>query len=586
MSEAVAGEQRRPGSVGAVPADHSASGTGQRDADRPGADEPATSRAEPGSGPPGGPWTGVRPSTCPPYPVITLAHRIGARTGQTPTATVTGVTLDSRTVHAHDLYVGLPGARTHGARFAAAAVAAGATAVLTDAAGAELIGDGLTADVLVVDDPRAAMARAAAEVYQRPADKMTMLGVTGTAGKTSTASLLAAGMAAAGRSCGLIGTLGYFLDGDQLDAERTTVTTPESPDLQALLAVFAKRGAQAVVMEVSSHALVLGRVDEICFDVAGFTNFGRDHLDFHGTEEAYFEAKAQLFTARRARGAVINGDDPRGVELLRRARATGLATSQVSLAIAPDGAEDEPAGHAYRCLAIDYATDPATIRMATPSGELEFALGLPGRYNVANAITALAILDQADISLTAAAPGLADAVVPGRLQRVDLGSSAPRTFVDFAHTPQAVESALTELARIRGDGKLIGVIGCGGDRDPEKRGPMGAAAADRSDVVLVTDDNPRSEDPAAIRQAVLAGARTAVENGQLRVTVIDGGDRRSAIRQAFRLATPDDVIAVLGKGHEPGQEIADQVLPFDDVTELQAGWQERAGDTADSGAPS
>lgn len=494
------------------------------------------------------------------------------------------MTLDSRTVHDRDLYVGLPGARTHGARFAAAAVAAGAAAVLTDPAGADLLGNELSADVVIVDDPRTAMATAAAEIYRRPADKMTMLGVTGTAGKTSTVSLIAAGMAAAGRRCGVIGTLGYFLDGDQLDADRTTVTTPESPDLQALLAVFAERGAQAVAMEVSSHALVLGRVDEIRFDVAGFTNFGRDHLDFHGTEEAYFEAKAQLFTARRARRAVINGDDPRGRQLLGRAQVAGLATSQVSFATGATGTAG--ADQDYRCRAIDYGTDPATIRMATPSQEVEFALGLPGRYNVANAITALAMLDQATVPVADAASGLAGAVVPGRLQRVDLGPSAPRAFVDFAHTPQAVGSALTELARIRGSGTLISVIGCGGDRDPDKRGPMGTAAANGSDVVIVTDDNPRSEDPDDIRRAVAAGARAAAQEGGSRVTVVDGGDRRSAIRQAFRMATASDVIAVLGKGHEPGQEIGGQMVPFDDVTELQTGWQESDGETADSGVTS
>jgi UDP-N-acetylmuramoyl-L-alanyl-D-glutamate--2,6-diaminopimelate ligase len=519
---------------------------------------------------------GLRPAHCPPYPAAALANRLGARDVEPPTAMVSGITLDSRAVRAGDLYVGLPGTRTHGARFAAAASAAGAAAILTDAAGAELIGTGLAADLLIVDDPRAAMATAAAEIYQRPAEKMIMLGVTGTAGKTTTAGMLAAGLSAAGRSCGLIGTLGYFLNGDQLDADRTTITTPESPDLQALLAVFAENGAQVVAMEVSSHALALGRVDEICFDVAGFTNFSRDHLDFHGTEQAYFEAKAELFTARRAHRAVINTDDPRGIELVDRSERAGLLVSRTSTQpqdLRTDGVQPD-----YRCLGVDPVTDPATVELATPSDRLEFRLGLPGRYNVANALIALAMLDRIEVPLKRASSGLADVVIPGRLQPVGLGHPAPRVFVDFAHTPQAVGSVLAELGNIRHGGRLVSVLGCGGERDPGKRRPMGAAAAAGSDVVIVTDDNPRGEDPAAIRAEVAEGARAGATRHGRDVSIVDGGQRRCAIRHALALAAAGDIIAVLGKGHEPGQEIAGQMLDFDDAEEVTAGWQQLSGD--------
>lgn len=496
---------------------------------------------------------------------------------------VTGVAFDSRQVQPQDLYLGLPGEHTHGARFAQAVRDAGASAILTDRSGADLVRDqiGNSLPVLVVADPRQAMAIAAAEVYGRPATKLIMLGVTGTNGKTTTSLLLSAALTAVGRSCGVIGTLGYFLDGEELALARTTVTTPESADLQALLAIMVERGAEVVVMEVSSHALTLGRADQIVFDVAGFTNFGRDHLDFHGTVEAYFEAKAQLFTAERARRAVINIDDERGPELISRAATAGLPVATTSTAECRPTSDPVPVPDTdhdhYRCVSCDLALDPVPVRFATPRTEFAFRLGLPGTYNVANAITALAMLDQAGIDARKAAEGLTEAKVPGRLQRVDLGDDAPRAYVDFAHTPQAVRSVLSELAAGVGQGRLICVVGCGGDRDRKKRGPMGAVAAELSDLLIITDDNPRTEDPAAIRSAMLAGARQQVADQERQVTVIDGGDRASAIRRALDEATPDDVIAVLGKGHERGQEVAGTILPFDDADQVLAGWQRSVG---------
>ncbi len=483
-------------------------------------------------------------------------------------AVVTGVSIDSRRVLPGDLYVALPGRATHGARFAAAAVAAGASAILTDAAGADLAGDA-GVPVVVVTDPRSELARVAAQAYGRPADHLLMLGVTGTAGKTSTAFLLEAGLAAAGLAAATIGTLGFRLRGEELPADRSTITTPEAPDLQALLAVMRERGAQAVAMEVSSHALALNRADQITFDVAGFTNLGHDHLDFHHDQESYYRAKASLFLAGRSRIAVVNTDDPWGRRLAADLRAEGRAR------VVTTGSDP---GSDYRITASTAMADGGTrLQVATPSGGVEFVLGLIGDFNAANALTAAAMLDQAGIDLAAALPGLATATVPGRMQRVPLPGDAPQVVVDFAHTSESVAAALAALPA----GRRVVVLGCGGDRDIAKREPMGHAAALGAAVVVVTDDNPRSEDPAAIRAAVLAGARRAAAGSGAQV--VDGGDRRSAIRTALHSAGPGEWVAILGKGHERGQEVAGVVTPFDDVAVAVQEWQALAGPTPGSG---
>ena len=469
-------------------------------------------------------------------------------------ARVRGITLDSRLVGPGDLYVALPGRHHHGAEFVAAAVRAGAAAVLTDPAGAQLAGTSVP--VVVVDAPRQAMAAAAAAIYGRPAEAMTMYAVTGTNGKTTTTFLLDATLRAAGVRTGVVGTIGYFLDGRPLAATRTTVTTPESPELQGLLGYLHEQGAAAVSMEVSSHALALGRADAIVFTVAAFTNLGRDHLDFHADEEAYFEAKASLFTSERTRHAVINVDDPRGRQLAERVAAKGdVGLTTLSLRGTTDVA----------ALTCELQDDGRTaVRARLRSRPVEFLLGLPGAFNVRNALTALAMVEVTGGDVDAAAAGLAEASVPGRMQRVELGEDAPVVYVDFAHTPQAVAAALGAVESRR----RIAVLGCGGDRDPAKRRPMGAAAAQNADVVVVTDDNPRSEDPGAIRAEILAGARAATGTAE----VVDGGDRRSAIRRALQQARPGDVVAVLGKGHEVGQEIAGAVLPFSDADVVVAEW--------------
>ncbi|WP_392508348.1 UDP-N-acetylmuramoyl-L-alanyl-D-glutamate--2,6-diaminopimelate ligase [Naumannella halotolerans] len=478
---------------------------------------------------------------------------------------VTGVVLDSRQVGPGDLYVALPGTNTHGARFAAAARDAGALAVLTDPAGAALIGE-LDIPVLQVADPRAVMGPLAAVVHGEPAQRLRLVAVTGTNGKTTTAHLIEAGLRAVGDHVGVIGTNGFAVDGRPLDRRRTTVTTPESPDLHALLADMAGQGAVDVVMEVSSIAMAYQRTAGARFEVSAFTNLGRDHLDFHADMEEYFEAKASLFTPEHSRRAVVvigDGTGEYGQRLADRITAAG------ELPLLTVGAPEAD----YHPLEVRTENGRTEILAATPHGELRFSTPLPGRYNVRNALTALACVDSLGLDIGTAARGLASATVPGRMQPVVLSGDAPQVFVDFAHTPQAVEAALTAAGE--GGRRVIAVLGCGGDRDREKRGPMGAAAARRAAVVLITDDNPRTEDPAAIRAAALTGAREAVDqlaDEGREVDLRDAGDRRSAIRTALALAAPGDVVAVLGKGHEQGQEIAGEVRPFDDATVIAECW--------------
>jgi UDP-N-acetylmuramoyl-L-alanyl-D-glutamate--2,6-diaminopimelate ligase len=490
---------------------------------------------------------------------VSLAELFDANPA-TAAVQLSGIASDSRLVAPGDLYVALPGLSKHGADFFPQALAAGAVAVLTDPQGVAAIRDP-GVPVVVIDDPRQAMGELAARIYGRPAESLAMFAVTGTNGKTTTTFLLDAALRAAGHRVGIIGTIGYLLDGRPLESVRTTVTTPESTELQGLLGYLRDNGADAVVMEVSSHALALGRADGVRFDVAAFTNFGRDHLDFHGDEESYFKAKASLFTAERARHAVVNRDDPRGQQLITAIRAAGeVGLTTISLS--------DPAADYSTSSVRAQPNGRSRIAARLPGRKLEFTLSLPGDFNVSNALTALAMLDAARVDLDAAAAGLASAQVPGRMQRVDLGPRGPLVYIDFAHTPQAVAAA---LAAINGQRRIV-VLGCGGDRDTAKRRPMGAAAASGADVVIVTDDNPRSEDPAAIRAEVLAGALTAQRVAGRPVTVIDGGDRRSAIREALALARRGDVVAILGKGHEVGQEIGGRTLPFDDAAVAAREW--------------
>jgi UDP-N-acetylmuramoyl-L-alanyl-D-glutamate--2,6-diaminopimelate ligase len=465
---------------------------------------------------------------------------------------ISGVSLASAQVRPGDLYAALPGARTHGATYVGDAVARGAVAVLTDPTGREAsAATGLP--VCVVADPRAVLGTLADRVYGEPSRQLTVIGITGTNGKTTTAYLVEAGMAAAGLGTGLIGTVQTRIRGRADDGTPTVTalpsvrTTPEAPALHALLAEMAASGVSAVVMEVSSHALVQGRVGGVRFAAAGFTNLGRDHLDFHGDLDEYFRAKALLFDGRAERELVTVDDDAgRRLAGLRGDAGTvsisGPADWTASdVTTAPDG------GSAFTLSGPGGRTWPARVR-------------LPGRFNVANAVLAVALLDAAGVPVDAALAGIAETVVPGRMEPVGAGQSFVAV-VDYAHTPDAVTTALTAL-RGATTGRLITVLGCGGDRDPGKRPAMGAAAAEGSDVLVVTDDNPRSEDPAAIRAAMLAGVQDVPEDRRAEVLEVAG--RRDALTVAVGLARPGDTLLVAGRGHETGQEVAGTVHPFDD----------------------
>ncbi|MEI4271001.1 UDP-N-acetylmuramoyl-L-alanyl-D-glutamate--2,6-diaminopimelate ligase [Klenkia sp. LSe6-5] len=489
-----------------------------------------------------------------------LADLVGAAVQGDPSVSVSGVSLASDRVGPGFLFAALPGAKAHGIHFLAPARERGAVAVLTDPAGAAQVEDA-TLPVLVHDDPRAVLGEVAAHVHGRPADALAVIGITGTNGKTTTAYLVEAGLAAAGWSSGLIGTVqirtrGTGPDGAPVVTELSSVrTTPEAPDLHAMLAGMRDAGVRAVVMEVSSHALVLGRVGGVRFAAAGFTNFSRDHLDFHGDEETYFAAKAQLFDGRAA-VEVVDVDDAHARRLLHEGTVT----------VSGRGSEAQ-----WR--ATGTSTSPgggSAFTLHTPGGtQHPAALRLPGAFNVANAVMAVALLDAVGVPVEAALAGIAQTVVPGRMEPVEAGQPFVAV-VDYAHTPDAVATALTAL-RATTENRVITVLGCGGDRDPGKRAAMGAAAAAGSDLLVVTDDNPRSEDPAAIRAAVLAGvpADTGCEVREI-------GDRRAAVEAAVAAAQLGDTLLVAGKGHESGQEIAGVVTPFDDRTELRRALEARA----------
>jgi UDP-N-acetylmuramoyl-L-alanyl-D-glutamate--2,6-diaminopimelate ligase len=469
--------------------------------------------------------------------------------------------MSSRAVCPGDLYVGVPGATTHGARYAAEAVDAGAVAVVTDEQGARLAGD-LDVPVVVVPELRQRVGAWAAEVYGRPAERLQGYAITGTNGKTTTMYLLAAALARAGRTVATIGTIGAGVAGEALAMSRTTVTTPEAVDVQALLALMLERGADTVVMEVSSHALAMHRVDDVAFDVAGFTNLGWDHRDFHPTQEDYFEAKARLFLPGQSRSAVVSTDDEWGRRLAERVREAGMPLLTTG-----------DAGEVRAVSATALPGGQQRVEVAVAGRRLTLVLGLPGDHNVRNLLTAVGMLEQGGVPLEAVVESFADVTVPGRLERVDLGEAAPAVYVDFAHTPQAVAAALAAV----NDRRTVCVLGCGGDRDALKRGPMGEVAVNGSDLLVVTDDNPRTEDPLAIREAVIEGAeraKTAADPGSraARCQVVDGGDRRSAINLALRMAGPGAVVAVLGKGHEHGQEMQGSVTAFNDPDVVREEW--------------
>jgi UDP-N-acetylmuramoyl-L-alanyl-D-glutamate--2,6-diaminopimelate ligase len=454
-------------------------------------------------------------------------------------AAVSGISLSTGRIRPGDLYAALPGARAHGADYAAQALAAGAVGVLTDPAGLDRLPPGTPA--IVVAEPRRVLGRLAAHVYGDPAAGLRVIGVTGTQGKTTTTRVLEQGLTESGIASAVIGTVGTRIAGEDV---RTQLTTPEAPDLHGLFAVMRERGVDTCAMEVSSHALVLGRVDGVVFDVATFLNLGRDHLDFHADLDDYFAAKAGLFTPERARVGLTNVDDEFGRRLL------DVATIPMSTYSSRGASAD------WRAVDVRLGPGGATFRILGPDVEIDAAVGIPGEFNVSNALAAIASAALAGLDPRLVADGIARVGgVPGRLEQVVAGQDFS-VVVDYAHKPDALEAVLATLRPLT-DGQVVVVLGAGGDRDTLKRPVMGEIAARLADLVVVTDDNPRTEDPAAIRAAVLAGARGTAE-------VLEIGDRRLAIREAVRRARTGDVVLVAGKGHESGQEVDGVVQPFDD----------------------
>ncbi|MER6912946.1 UDP-N-acetylmuramoyl-L-alanyl-D-glutamate--2,6-diaminopimelate ligase [Streptomyces sp. NPDC000594] len=488
-----------------------------------------------------------RPARPHPTPLGGLAARLGVSDPAADEVTVTGITHDSRAVRPGDIYAALPGARLHGADFTAQAAGLGAAAILTDPAGADrAAATGLP--VLVTGDPRARMGELATEIYGRPGEHLLQIGITGTSGKTTTVYLMEGGLRAAGRVTGLVGTVETRIADERIKSERTT---PEATDLQALFAVMRERDVDAVAMEVSSHALVLGRVDGCVFDVAVFNNLSPEHMEFHSGMEDYFQAKAQLFTPARSRHGVVNLDDAYGRRLV----------TEATVPVTTFSAEGHPDAD-WRAEDVEVGPMGSTLTIAGPGGVRVAARApLPGPFNVANTLAAVVALVTAGIDPQTAADGVAAVPgVPGRLERVDEGQPY-LAVVDYAHKTDAVDSVLRSLRKVT-KGRLHIVLGCGGDRDTTKRAPMGAAAARLADTAVLTSDNPRSEDPLAILATMLAGAAEvpAHERGQ----VLVDADRAAAIAAAVDRAEPGDTVLIAGKGHEQGQDIAGVVRPFDD----------------------
>ena len=478
-----------------------------------------------------------------------------------PRTEIASVTSDSRAVAAGALFCCVPGSTADGHDHAPAAVAAGAAALLVERSLA------LPVAQVEVASVRAAMGPVAAAAAGHPSTRLAVLGITGTNGKTTTTYLLEGIARTAGIQPGVIGTIGARIAGEPIPGERTT---PEATDLQPLLARMVDAGVGLVAMEVSSHALVMHRVDGTRFAAACFTNLSHDHLDFHASLEDYFEAKALLFDPARTDAAAANLDDPHGAEIARRAEVAGLPVLGFGL--------ESPAA-VVRAEALDAGPAGNRFRLVTPYGSGDVHSPLVGRFNASNALAAAATALAAGLDVDTVVNGLSvPVVVPGRMERVDAGQPFA-VVVDYAHTPDGLEQVLRAARPLVGrgaggalptgapgavkesgattGGRLVVVFGCGGDRDRAKRPAMGKAAATLADMVVVTSDNPRSEEPRAIIEEVLAGIPSGVQP-----TVEP--DRRTAIALALAGRTAGDVVVIAGKGHESGQTAGGVTVPFDD----------------------
>jgi UDP-N-acetylmuramoyl-L-alanyl-D-glutamate--2,6-diaminopimelate ligase len=457
---------------------------------------------------------------------------------------VHGVRHDSRAVKPGELFVARKGDKFDGARFVADAVSRGAAAVI--AAQHALDPVSTRVPVAFVEDPATALAYAASALYGHPSFSLDVVGVTGTNGKTTTTHLVRAAIdgALGQASCGVIGTVGAFF-GDW--HEEALHTTPEADETARAMSEMRARGATHVALEVSSHALAKGRVRAMRFRVAALTNVTQDHLEFHGTMRDYAEAKARLFTELGPAAAVLNIDDPFGRELVQRSGAMLISVSSQT------GARADIAPATAR---VDAGGIEAVIR--TPRGDIPVASRLIGAHNLENLLLAMGIAHALELDLESAAAALSRELgPPGRLERCDAPGDDVTCLVDYAHTPDALARVLDALRAIAG-ARIWCVFGCGGDRDPTKRGPMGEAVAKRADVIIVTNDNPRTEEPQAIAEAIAAGVRRAGRDAVIEL------DRKTAIDFAVRSASSGDMVLVAGKGHEDHQIMGTVKQPFDD----------------------
>lgn len=484
-----------------------------------------------------------RPDTTFTHPLADIAAQVDGEL-VTDGPAVTGIALSTQGVRPGDLFVAAGGASTHGARYASDALAAGAVAVLTDPDGAALVPSGVP--IIVVADPRAVLGRLSVWFYDRPADALKTIGVTGTQGKTSTTFLIDAALGE--HHSGLIGSMGSKIDGVPVP---TKLTTPEAPAMQALLARMREQGVRWVSSEVSSQAISMRRVDGLVFDVAVFLNLGHDHLDFHGSQENYRAAKRELLTPAMSRLALVNIDDQAG----RRFHDDPELNTE-SFSITGRDAD-------WRAVDIELGPDGSAFTVVGPEGQsARFTTPIIGTFTVSNILAAVAALDRVGYPLERSVAGLADFTGPeGRVQFVPVDADF-RVVIDAGHKPEAINALLCAL-RPATPGRIITVIGSNGNRDAHKRPLMGRFSAMASDVVVVTDDNPADEDPAMIRRAVVAGTRGS------RAEVFDVAGRAEAIHHAVDLAQPGDLLVIVGKGDERHQITAHGIVPHSDPDEVE-----------------
>lgn len=470
---------------------------------------------------------------------------------------ITAVAYDSRRVIPGAVFVALKGLRADGGTYTAQAASRGAIAIVSESAAPE----GFAIPWLTVSDSRLALAVLADRYFDQPSRRMPVVGVTGTNGKTTTAYLLASILDAAGLRAGMLGTVAYRIGGEDREASRTT---PEAPDVQQLLNEMLAHGCKSAVMEVSSHALSLKRVDGMRFAAGIFSNLTRDHLDFHADMEAYFAAKRRLFEMLPPDApGVINLDDPRGAALVE------ICGQPVTYAV--NAAADVTPGP------IEMTLTGLRFDVKTPKGTIHISSKLVGRPNVYNILAATAAAAALDVPIPAIEAGISGlSGVPGRFEVVSQATDDVTVVVDYAHTDDALRNLL-ETARPLSSKRLITVFGCGGDRDRSKRPLMGMVAARLSDVVVITSDNPRSEDPARIIEEIERGIPAGREASSRAPVIESFVDRAAAIERAVSIANAGDVVLIAGKGHEKYQQIGDRVLPFDDGEVARTALAKRRG---------